>query len=148
MNHFLVIVIIAALAIAGCAKRSNEERRPTSSRPKATAFLAANAAASVMGATVYSVAETHSMEPVLYGNTYVLVEPVRIAAVKVGDIILWRKSPVVPPIIHQVYSTNGLRLGVAGVNNFRSDNSDTTFITDADLVGRYVGQIVFDPSTR
>ena len=148
MNHVLVIVVVVTLAIAGCSKRSNEERRPTSSLHKATAYAVALHAATAIKAEVYDVTETHSMEPILFGNIYVLAEPVRIAQVKVGDIILWRKTPGQIPRLHQVYSNTGIRLGVAGANNFSNDNSLTYFITDEDLVGRYVGQILFDPATR
>lgn len=88
------------------------------------------------------------MEPVIFGNAIVLAERVRIQNVRKGDIILWRKGLLQAPRLHQVYSNNGIRLGVRGVNNLQSDNTDSYFITDDDLVGRYVAQIVFDPAKR
>ncbi len=144
----LRILLVMALALAGCSKRDNEGRRPTSSLHKATAYAVALHAAAAIKAQVYEVTETHSMEPILFGNIYVLAEPVQIAGVKVGDIILWRKMPGQIPRLHQVYSNNGIRLGVAGANNYSNDNTESSFITDADLVGRYVGHVVFDPATR
>lgn len=144
-----VVAVMALLLLFGCGKTPNEERRPTSSLNSSLALLMAQAACSASpGLVPYSVAETHSMEPVIFGNAIVLAERVRIQNVRKGDIILWRKGLLQAPRLHQVYSNNGIRLGVRGVNNLQSDNTDSYFITDDDLVGRYVAQIVFDPAKR
>lgn len=140
------LVIATALILAGCGKTPNEQKRPSSSLTREGATrLASRVVASLPSLSFYSVTETHSMEPVIYGNSIVLTEPVSIADVQVGDIILWRKGAIQVPRMHQVYSTDGIRLGVRGVNNLRSDNTDSSFITDSDLVGRYVGHLVFHP---
>jgi hypothetical protein len=140
------LVLAALFFVAACSKQPNEDRRPTSSLSRGVATALAYAAQRAHPSlTVHSVSETHSMEPVIYGNVIALAEPARIGAIVKGDIILWGNGTQ-PVRMHQVYSNDGIRLGVRGVNNLTSDNSDTHFITDTDLIGRYVGHFVFDPN--
>jgi signal peptidase I len=140
------------LLLVGCTPKKpeiafDEQWRPKSSLSRAQALTAANMMAfSIPDSKVYAVAETHSMEPILWGNIYVVVEPVKIVNVQRGDIILWRNMPESIPIIHTCIHNSGTRLTIKGYNNFQGDNQENKFITESNLVGRYVGHVVFDPN--
>lgn len=83
------------------------------------------------------------MEPIIWGNCYIIAEKVRIEDIKAGDIILYRRGNKV--ILHTCVGNHGGRLTMKGYNNFAGDNDANFFITEDEVVGRYVGHIVFDP---
>lgn len=148
-----LLLILACLILAGCgpteSKKSTqftEQWRPKSSLSKTQALVSASFLSSTIpDSQVYAVAETHSMEPILWGNMYVVVESVKIADIRRGDIILWRKTPESQSIIHTCIHNSGTRLTIKGYNNFSGDNQANQFITESNLVGRYIGHVVFDP---
>lgn len=88
------------------------------------------------------------MEPILWGNFYIVAEKVKVSDIKIGDIILYRLSPDGPIILHTCVGNSGGRLVLKGYNNFDNDNSANVnrFITEENVVGRYVGCVVFDPT--
>lgn len=148
------LLLLVCLILVGCgpteSKKStqfNEQWRPKSSLSKTQALVSASFLSSTIpDSQVYAVAETHSMEPILWGNMFVVVEKVKIADVQRGDIILWKKTPDGTPIIHTCIHNSGTRLTIKGYNNFAGDNKANQFITESNLVGRYVGHVVFDPT--
>lgn len=143
----LTLLLGGVFALIGCRPTSNTNEiwRPKSSLSKAEAYVAAvTLASAIPDSQVYSVAETHSMEPILWGNIFVVAEKVEVEDVKVGDILIWRRSDGLL-VIHTCIGTTGTRLTIKGYNNFTGDNQANKFITRTELVGRYVGHVVFDP---
>jgi hypothetical protein len=143
-------LLILCLLFAGCAPRPNDQKRPTSSLTKVEAVRMADTLCRIHAGLGWAeVTETHSMEPVVYGNFIIVYESVRIKDVKGGDIVMHSGAARNGhSILHQVYSNNGVRLGVAGVNNTANDNTDTHFLTDSDIDGRWIASIAFDPTKR
>ena len=126
----------------------DEVWRPKSSLPRWQAeFLANKVASLIPGARYYPIQETHSMEPILWGNCFIIVETkVKIGDIKRGDILVYRHPLTKILTLHTCIGNHGGRLTMKGYNNFDTDNHENVFITETDVVGRYVGHIVFDPN--
>lgn len=155
MSLARLILIASLLLFSACgdshsvapngAASYDETWRSKSSLSHSQAKVAADhAAATIVGARVWSVEETHSMEPIIWGNCYIIAEPVKVTDIKVGDIILYRRGGKV--ILHTCIGNVGGRLTMKGYNNFGPDKQPNFFITGEDVMGRYVGQVIFDPN--
>ncbi len=153
----LLVTLAAIFLMLGCSPSSPDPAtpqsdysqvwRPKSSLSRARALAAANALASTIpGSKVYSIQETHSMEPILWGNFFLVAEKVSVSDIKRGDIVLYKRGSKI--ILHTCIGNSAGRLTMKGYNNFDSDNSASpnNFITEEDVVGRYVGCVVFDPT--
>lgn len=151
MIRLFLIFLVFTLSACGpnivspsSAPSFNQVWRPKSSLSRAQAEKLAWIAARSIGGAAYSVEETHSMEPIIWGNAYLIVEKVSISDIRPGDIILFRRGSLI--IVHTCIGNHGGRLTMKGYNNFDGDNQSSQFITQDEVVGRYVGQIVFDPT--
>jgi hypothetical protein len=128
----LVLVIGVVMAMRGGSTRWG---RPTSG-------LSEVAAMGIAAKTGLRYLRGHgpSNEPVIWGNTIVLYEPVGIKQVRVGDFIIYRRGSG-GLVMHQCIANDGVRLILKGANNGKADLP----VTEDELVGRYVGLIIYDP---
>lgn len=151
----LLPLLFVLFVLTGCAPKDSvapngtssydETWRAKSSLSRAQAFAAATTLSTVIAdSKVWSVQETHSMEPIIWGNCYLVAEPVKVEDIRPGDIILYKRGSKV--ILHTCVGNSAGRLTMKGYNNFDGDNQPNQFITQDEVVGRYVGQIVFDPN--
>lgn len=88
------------------------------------------------------------MEPILWGNFYIVAEKVKVVDIQVGDIILYWNQNKTMIILHTCLGNSAGRLTLKGYNNYISDNqaNPNRFVTEEDVVGRLVATIVFDPN--
>ncbi len=120
-----VSLAAAALAIfAGCAS-SSRSIAPQSNVSRENALTMAQFTASAVGGRVFTVAATGSMKPTLDENSIVTVETVTFAALRRGDIVIYR-SATGAPIIHRLYEQQGNRWLVLGDSNASIDRESVT----------------------
>lgn len=119
--------IVAALAICvalvGCGPKRLDPPLLTYDTPLLTK-LSAVAHASSANARYYEVADTHSMEPTLWGGDYIVVSSVPYDELKVGQIITYQADwlpPTAPPVTHRLVMKTGLGWVLSGDNNARSE---------------------------
>lgn len=127
------LLLAAVLALAGCSKAPEAA---SASIPRADAQRAARAVALVTGGQVCSVAPTGSMRPTFDANALLVTEPVTVARVGVGDIVVRKSGSLL--IVHRVVRIEGGTLVTRGDAN---PADDPGFVTDSDLSGRVVAII-------
>lgn len=89
------------------------------------------------------VLNTHSMEPVLYGGDYIVVDThASYSNVKLGVIIVyhadWAK-PTDPPVVHRVLAKDSAGLLVGGDNVDSQHTENQWRVTEKNYVGTVVG---------
>lgn len=77
--------------------------------------------ASILGYRIYYV-PTESMEPVIHKDSFILSKRIEAADVKIGDIIVYEKSPCYY-IVHRVKKIEGEIFTFQGDNNTNEDPS-------------------------
>ena len=125
--------MLAAFLIAGCSDRP---QAPSSSLPANDARNAAKAVALLVNGQVCAVAPTGSMRPTFDERAVVVTEPVRLADVRVGDIVVRRDAGLL--IVHRVVRVEGRQLVTRGDAN---PADDPGFVGGAQLAGRVVAII-------
>lgn len=132
-RHLLALVIIGTLAgaasmlLSSCGAPKHIDP-PTLTYPtELMARLSAEARAKDIGGTVYRVADTHSMEPLLIGRDYIVVAPpsrAPYADLKVGQVITYKADWYAKhPVTHRLVQKDKDGWILSGDNNPRSEAS-------------------------
>ena len=131
----LVFIILFCLLLlgGGCAEKPEA---PTSSVSAPVARNAAKAVAILVDGRVCTIASTGSMRPTFDEHAVVVTEPVRLADVRVGDIVVRRDAGLL--IVHRVVRVEGGQLVTRGDANPADDPGS---VGDAQLAGRVVAII-------
>ncbi|MFT3783359.1 MAG: signal peptidase I [Nibricoccus sp.] len=117
---------------------------PQSSLSRDKGITMAQQTAELMGGKVFTIAPTGSMKPTLDENSIVAVEVVDFAALREGDIIIYRDKNNLP-IVHRLRQHAGGRWIVLGDNNSSVDNE---FVTPANFMGRVCAIFYTTPGPR
>ena len=140
------IVIILTLAVAvffmafyGCFPRNHDptvEYHDTA----AEAYAAARDDAARLGGLTFVVLGTRSMEPLLWGGDYIVVDPgVSVDKVELGRVITYHaewQQPGQPPVTHRITARDAYGLIVAGDNVKGLDHPENRYrVTAANYVG-------------
>lgn len=125
-----IFLLIFTLTIVGC---NRQPAATSSSLNRAQSERVASAASILVPGTVYRIAPTGSMEPVLNGNSYVVAEKCSIRDISVGDIVAYTR-PDGKHIVHRVIYV-GTELRTRGDAN-KADDPDA--VTNSNLLGRVV----------
>jgi hypothetical protein len=130
---FLAAAALALLS-TGCTSLSSTagNAAPRSNVSRENALTLAQLTAKTVGGQVFTVAPTGSMKPTLDESSVVTVEPVAFAALRQGDIVIYRSASGAP-IVHRLYEQHGDRWLVLGDNN---GSIDREAVTQNNLVGR------------
>ena len=128
----LLFVLGFCLLFTGC---SDKPVAPSSSLPAQDARNAAKAVALLTRGQVCAVAPTGSMRPTFDSNAMLVTEPVAMAAVHPGDIIVRTDGVEGRLIVHRV-----VRIAASGAVTRGDANGedDAGFVDDAKLKGRVV----------
>lgn len=90
---------------------------------RALAFQQAVTRAAQVGGRVFTVADTHSMEPLLYGNNFVVTAPAEYENLKMGDVVTykpkWNREQMT---IHRLVAQDRDGWIASGDNNPRSES--------------------------
>lgn len=129
------IALALLLALSGCSDKP-AATAPSSSLPSQDARNAAKAVALVAKGQVCSIAPTGSMIPTFDDRALVVMEPVKLAEVHVGDIVVRRDSTRL--IVHRVVRIEGGQLVTRGDAN---PSDDPGFVGEDQLAGRVVAVI-------
>ena len=119
MLRLATALALLALALAGCGPRRID---PPTLRYDSVllAGLSAVAHARDVGGVTYQVADTHSMEPTLWGGDVIVVAPTPFAELRAGQIITYRATWLPansPPVTHRLAQRDGLGWILSGDNN-------------------------------
>ena len=128
------LLLVALVALSGCSERPAQA--PSSSLPAQDARNAAKTVALLVRGQVCTIAPTGSMRPTFDEHAVVVTEPVRLADVRVGDIVVRRDAGLL--IVHRVVRVEGGQLVTRGDANPADDPGS---VGDAQLAGRVVAII-------
>ena len=86
---------------------------------------------------VYSVMDTHSMEPLLYGGDFIVVRPKPFSEVALGEVIAYVAdwSKMGPPVTHRVLVRDSYGLLVGGDNVDGQHSENRYRVTSANYIG-------------
>ncbi len=144
---FLGLLAVALLCgPAGCGYPKHIDPLLLTYPSKNLALLSAQARAKDIGGIVCEVANTHSMEPVLLGGDYIVVDPRTVYAdVRLGQVVTyqatWTASDA-PPVAHRalVRDSGGLLVGGDNVDGQHPENqwrvTQTNYIGVVDTIYR------------
>jgi signal peptidase I len=131
MKFIFSSLTLACILLVGCGQPTQPSTN--SSLDKKQTERVAGAAAYAIGGTVCRIADTGSMEPVLNGNSYVVIEKCAVKDVGLGDIVAFTQSDG-RHIVHRVIDT-GTELRTRGdANNY----TDSEAVTTSNIMGRVV----------
>ena len=139
MRCTITSLILACILMSGCGQ---PKPSTNSSLDRKQTERVASAAAFAMRGTVCRIAATGSMEPVLNGNSYVVIEKCTLKDIGIGDIIAYTQSDG-RNIVHRVIET-GAELWTRGDAN---NTNDPEKVTNSNLMGRVV-VIVYGQKTN
>lgn len=137
MTRFLIIAL--CLALAGCAPKRLDPPTLTYDTPILTE-LSARAHASTINGTLYLVADTHSMEPTLWGGDFVVVSAAPYDELKLGQIITYQadwQPAGAPPVTHRLAQKDRFGWIMSGDNNARYEPHWR--VTTSNYIGLVVG---------
>ena len=135
------LVLLPLLLLAACAPRHDDPQVFWDQTPKQS-LLAANLQAKDVSGTVYVVADTHSMEPLLMVGDYVVVDPhFPFASLRRGQVVTYAIE-LVPhrrdPITHRTQDQNPAGWVMRG-DNANPQAPETFTMTEHDYIGKVVG---------
>ncbi len=143
LNQFLLCLLLLC-SLAGCGYPNHiDPPLHTEPLPNMT-FLAAQARAHDLGGIVYHVANTHSMEPLLQGDDYVVVDLAAnhpYATLKAGQVITYHADwyPAAP-VTHRLVKQDQYGWVLSGDNNANSESgwrvTEKTYIGVVDSIYR------------
>lgn len=128
----MAVASAGAVLASGCSSTVSTATAPRSSVSREKALSLAQVTASTVGGQVFTVAATGSMKPTLDESSVVTVERVAFAALRQGDIVIYRNAAG-RPIIHRLYEARGTSWLVLGDNN---GSIDPEAVTAQNFVGR------------
>ncbi len=142
----LTLLAAALVFVTSCGYPKHIDPLLLTYPSKTLALLSAQARAKDIGGTVCEVANTHSMEPVLLGGDYIVVDPrVAYTDVRLGQVITyqatWTASDA-PPVAHRalVRDSGGLLVGGDNVDGQHPENqwrvTQTNYIGVVDTIYR------------
>lgn len=134
-----LILAAICLLIAGCTPKRLDPPTLTYDTPTLTRLSAVAHANSIFG-KVYSVADTHSMEPTLWGGDYIVVAATPYDELRLGQIIAYQAEwlpPTAVPVVHRLAQQTGLGWILSGDNNARSEPQWR--VTSKNYIGLVVG---------
>jgi hypothetical protein len=120
LSLVLFLIAVALLAFGGCGYPKHIDPLLLTYPSARVAELSAQARAKDIGGLVYKVANTHSMEPVLMGDDYIVVDTrVPYEQVKIGQVINYHadwQPPPLPTVTHRAVVRDKDGLLVEGDN--------------------------------
>lgn len=138
-----LLVLIIGISLCGAHADVLKERAPTSPLSEVKAIRLAKKFVQDTD-YVYFRGQGRSNEPTLYDNSIVIIMPCKIKDVKVDDFVMYVNDDGVRVMHRCVLKENG-RIVTKGDNN---SEPDSTVITDENLIGAYITQVIFDPAQR
>jgi signal peptidase I len=124
-------ILAGLVLLTGCAPERREAAK--SSLPRAVAQNVAKTVAVQTGGYVASVAPSGSMRPTFAENAFLVSEPVKLADIRVGDIVVKRSGSML--IVHRVIRVEHEGLVTRGDAN---DAEDPGFLSDENCAGRVI----------
>ena len=141
ITALLLVGLTLLSTIYGCFPK-NDDPNVVYCDNAVEAYESARGHAARIGGRAFSVADTHSMEPLLYGGDFIVVDPkVSVTTVKPGRVITyyaqWQPADA-PPVTHRITDRDGYGLLVAGDNVDGLDHPENRYRVTAD---NYVGVV-------
>ncbi len=139
-----LVALLVVLCSIGCSPKRVDPPTYYETSPTA-AFVAANLHATETGGFVWAVADTHSMEPLIWGGDFVVTKNVPFKSLKVGQPIAYMAqwAPKGPPVCHRIVMQDSYGFLVSGDNvkpdideNGRNRHSEASYrVTEENYLG-------------
>lgn len=142
MTHRVILstlLAFSAVFLSACAPKQINPPLFTYDTPRLTLLSAQAHARDVVG-RLYTVADTHSMEPLLRGGDLIVVAPAPYAGLQLGQVITYQAGWLpasAPPVTHRLALRDDGGWILSGDNNARSEPGWR--VTEENYLGLVVG---------